>query len=222
MKGFKILNCAITIIALVAIIVFCIIGFSFNMHGEYNDIFDRPGHHQIFTDTYKVSLLHPDTRGIVLFPLQAFFIGAIILAVISCGLSIATFFTGRKLSIILTGVHVLVAFVILVVVMASMLLTVSMSDTNPFERSVVDPRDATQQVTATIDYSINVVAIIIPFAITAFACVTCLVTVGYTLLRLTILWKKYNNDADFDYGNDRPGQVSGDSQTPHSTINTDF
>jgi hypothetical protein len=85
MKGFKILNCAITIIALVAIIVFCVIGFSFNMHGEYNDIFDRPGHHQIFTDTYKVSLLHPDTRGIVLFPLQAFFIGAIILAVISCG-----------------------------------------------------------------------------------------------------------------------------------------
>jgi hypothetical protein len=222
MKGFKVLNCAITIIALVAIIVFCIIGFSFNMHGEYNDIFDRPGHHQIFTDTYKVSLLHPDTRGIVLFPLQAFFIGAIILAVISCGLSIATFFTSRKLSIILTGVHVLVAFVILVVVMASMLLTVSMSDTNPFERSVVDPRDATQQVTATIDYSINVVAIIIPFAITAFACVTCLVTVGYTLLRLTILWKKYNNDADFDYGNDRPGRVSGDSQTPRSTINTDF
>jgi hypothetical protein len=222
MKGFKVLNCAITIIALVAIIVFCVIGFSFNMHGEYNDIFDRPGHHQIFTDTYKVSLLHPDTRGIVLFPLQAFFIGAIILAVISCGLSIATFFTSRKLSIILTGVHVLVAFVILVVVMASMLLTVSMSDTNPFERSVVDPCDATQQVTATIDYSINVVAIIIPFAITAFACVTCLVTVGYTLLRLTILWKKYNNDADFDYGNDRPGRVSGDSQTPRSTINTDF
>jgi hypothetical protein len=221
MKGFKILNCAITIIALVAIIVFCVIGFSFNMHGEYNDIFDRPGHHQIFTDTYKVSLLHPDTRGIVLFLLQAFFIGAIILAVISCGLSIATFFTGRKLSIILTGVHVLVAFVILVVVMASMLLTFGMSDKGPFDRSVVDPRDATQQVTATIHYSLNV-AIIIPFAVAAMTSVTCLVTVGYTLLRLTILWKKYNNDADFDYGNDRPGRVSGDSQTPRSTINTDF